>query len=153
MFAHGGRGRVNAGLSAAKKTPHFGVFEEHGTFASANKHLSAVFRVRSVAAFAIHAFFNERGFVYAHSPIITTSDCEGAGEMFRVTTLDAKEPPMTPAGEIDYAQDFFGRPTSLTVSVSWKRRPWQWRLERYTPLAPLFELNGLLPHGMLRNSG
>jgi asparaginyl-tRNA synthetase len=78
--------------------------------------LSAVFRVRSVAAYAIHSFFNERGFVYVHSPIITTSDCEGAGEMFRVTTLDAQNPPIEQNGEVDYTQDFFGRPTSLTVS-------------------------------------
>ena len=78
--------------------------------------LSAVFRVRSVAAYAVHSFFNERGFVYSHTPIITTNDCEGAGEMFRVTTLDAKNPPTTPDGEVDFTQDFFGRPTSLTVS-------------------------------------
>ena len=75
-----------------------------------------VFRVRSVAAFAIHKFFNERGFVYAHTPLITGSDCEGAGEMFRVTTLDAKNPPLCEDGSVDYAQDFFGKPTSLTVS-------------------------------------
>lgn len=78
--------------------------------------LSAVFRVRSVAAFAIHKFFNERGFVYAHTPIITASDCEGAGEMFRVTSLDLQNPPRAEDGTIDYSQDFFGKPTSLTVS-------------------------------------
>lgn len=77
---------------------------------------SAVFRVRSVAAFAIHKFFNERGFVYAHTPLITGSDCEGAGEMFRVTTLDAKNPPLCEDGSVDYSQDFFGKATSLTVS-------------------------------------
>ena len=76
----------------------------------------AVFRVRSVAAFAIHKFFNERGFVYAHTPLITGSDCEGAGEMFRVTTLDPKDPPLTEDGTVDYSQDFFGKQTSLTVS-------------------------------------
>ncbi len=77
---------------------------------------NAVFRVRSVAAFAIHRFFNERGFVYAHTPLITGSDCEGAGEMFRVTTLDAKNPPICEDGSVDYSQDFFGKATSLTVS-------------------------------------
>lgn len=77
---------------------------------------SAVFRVRSVAAYAIHKFFNERGFVYAHTPLITGSDCEGAGEMFRVTTLDPKNPPLTEDGQVDFSQDFFGKPTSLTVS-------------------------------------
>ncbi|MBQ9969640.1 MAG: asparagine--tRNA ligase [Oscillospiraceae bacterium] len=77
---------------------------------------SAVFRVRSVAAYAIHKFFNERGFVYAHTPLITGSDCEGAGEMFRVTTLDPQNPPLTEDGKVDFSQDFFGKPTSLTVS-------------------------------------
>ena len=77
---------------------------------------SAVFRVRSVIAYAIHKFFNDRGFVYVHTPLITGSDCEGAGEMFRVTTLDMENLPRTEDGKIDYAQDFFNRETSLTVS-------------------------------------
>src|SRR3954471_6000123 len=76
----------------------------------------AVFRVRSRLAFAIHQFFQERGFVYVHTPIITGSDCEGAGELFRVTQIDAKNPPRTSDGAIDYAQDFFARSTHLTVS-------------------------------------
>ena len=77
---------------------------------------SAVFRVRSVAAYAIHRFFQERGFVYSHSPIITGSDCEGAGEMFRVTTLDPTALPLKEDGSVDYSQDFFGKQTSLSVS-------------------------------------
>ena len=77
---------------------------------------NAVFRVRSVAAYAIHKFFNERGFVYAHTPLITASDCEGAGEMFHVTSFDIANPPKLPNGEVDYSQDFFGKHTSLTVS-------------------------------------
>lgn len=77
---------------------------------------SAAFRVRSAAAFAIHEFFQSRGFVYVHTPIITASDCEGAGEMFRVTTLDPENPPRTEDGQIDYSQDFFGKPANLTVS-------------------------------------
>ena len=77
---------------------------------------SAVFRVRSVAAYAIHKFFQDRGFVYVHTPIITGSDAEGAGEMFRVTTLPMEEPPRTENGAIDYARDFFGKESSLTVS-------------------------------------
>ena len=77
---------------------------------------NAVFRVRSVAAFALHRFFNENGFVYVHTPLITGSDCEGAGEMFRVTTLDPKNPPLTEDGEVDFSQDFFGKHTGLTVS-------------------------------------
>ena len=77
---------------------------------------SAVFRVRSLVAFAIHKFFNERGFVYVHTPLITGSDCEGAGEMFQVTTLDLENPPKTQDNKVDYSQDFFDRRTSLTVS-------------------------------------
>ena len=76
----------------------------------------AVFRVRSLIAYAIHTFFMERGFVYVHTPIITGSDCEGAGEMFQVTTLDAENLPRTEEGEIDYSQDFFGKQANLTVS-------------------------------------
>ena len=77
---------------------------------------SAAFRVRSVAAYAIHKFFQDRNFVYTHSPIITGSDCEGAGEMFRITTLDLNNIPKTEDGEIDYSQDFFGKEANLTVS-------------------------------------
>lgn len=77
---------------------------------------SAVFRVRSLAAYAIHKFFQERNFVYAHSPIITGSDCEGAGEMFRLTTLDMENLPRTEEGKIDYSKDFFGKEANLTVS-------------------------------------
>ena len=77
---------------------------------------SAVFRVRSLVAYAIHRFFNERGFVYTHTPIITGSDCEGAGEMFRVTTMDLENIPMTEDKKIDYKNDFFGKETNLTVS-------------------------------------
>ena len=77
---------------------------------------SAVFRVRSVAAFAIHKFFNERNFVYVHTPIITGSDCEGAGEMFRLTTLDLDALPRTEDGKIDFTKDFFGKSVNLTVS-------------------------------------
>lgn len=77
---------------------------------------AAVFRVRSLVAYAIHKFFNERGFVYVHTPLITGSDCEGAGEMFRVTTLDMENLPKTEDGKIDYSNDFFSQESSLTVS-------------------------------------
>ena len=77
---------------------------------------SAAFRVRSVAAQAIHEYFQSRGFVYVHTPIITGSDCEGAGEMFQVTTLDINDPPRNEDGTVDFSQDFFGKPTNLTVS-------------------------------------
>ena len=77
---------------------------------------SAAFRVRSVAAHAVHCFFQEQGFVYVHTPIITASDCEGAGEMFQVTTLDMANPPRLNDGSVDWSQDFFGKKASLTVS-------------------------------------
>ena len=76
----------------------------------------AVFRVRSICAYAIHRFFQERGFVYVHTPLITASDCEGAGEMFQVTTLDLERLAKSGTGEVDYSRDFFGKPTFLTVS-------------------------------------
>jgi asparaginyl-tRNA synthetase len=76
----------------------------------------AVMRVRSVAAYAIHRFFQENGFVYVHTPLITSSDAEGAGEMFQVTTLPLDNVPKTPDGKVDYSQDFFGKPVNLTVS-------------------------------------
>jgi len=77
---------------------------------------SAVFRVRSVLAYAIHKFFQEKGFIYLHSPIITGSDCEGAGEMFKVTTLDMDKPPKNEKGQVDFSKDFFGKEAGLTVS-------------------------------------
>ncbi len=77
---------------------------------------SAAFKVRSVAAYAIHSFFMENGFVYAHTPLIAANDCEGAGEMFKVTTLDLVQTPLNENGAVDYSQDFFGKPSYLTVS-------------------------------------
>ena len=76
----------------------------------------AVFRVRSLTAYAIHKFFQERDFVYVHTPLITGSDCEGAGEMFRLTTMDLNNIPKTEEGHVDYSKDFFGKPAHLTVS-------------------------------------
>ncbi len=76
----------------------------------------AILRVRSALAFAIHSFFNERGFTYLHTPLITASDCEGAGAMFQVTTLDLNDIPRNDDGKVDYSSDFFGKPTALTVS-------------------------------------
>ena len=76
----------------------------------------AVFRVRSLIAYAIHKYFQEQGFVYVHTPLITGSDCEGAGEMFQVTTMDLANVPKKDDGTVDFSQDFFGKPTNLTVS-------------------------------------
>ena len=78
--------------------------------------ISATMRVRSEAAFALHQFFHKEGFVYVHTPLITASDCEGAGEMFRITTLDPDALPLDEQGKVDYSKDFFGKPANLTVS-------------------------------------
>ena len=98
----------------------------------------SVFRVRSRLAFAIHSFFQERGFVYVHTPIITGSDCEGAGELFRVTSIDAKNPPRTQGGEIDYAKDFFGRSTYLTVSGQLEAEAFALALSKVYTFGPTF---------------
>ena len=97
-----------------------------------------VFRVRSRLAFGIHQFFQERGFVYIHTPIITGSDCEGAGELFRVTTLDAKNPPRLPDGEIDHAKDFFARSTYLTVSGQLEAEAFACALSKVYTFGPTF---------------
>jgi asparaginyl-tRNA synthetase len=98
----------------------------------------SVFRVRSRLAFAIHQFFQERGFVYVHTPIITGSDCEGAGELFRVTTLDIKNPPKTKNGNIDYAKDFFARQTFLTVSGQLEAESFACALSKVYTFGPTF---------------
>jgi asparaginyl-tRNA synthetase len=97
-----------------------------------------VFRVRSRLAFSIHQFFQERGFFYLSTPIITGSDCEGAGELFRVTTIDAKNPPRTKNGEIDYAKDFFARQTYLTVSGQLEAEAFACALSKVYTFGPTF---------------
>ncbi|HEV2047301.1 MAG TPA: asparagine--tRNA ligase [Chthoniobacterales bacterium] len=97
-----------------------------------------VFRVRSRLAFAIHQFFQDRGFVYVHTPIITGSDCEGAGELFHVTAIDCKNPPRTKEGEIDYAKDFFSRQTYLTVSGQLEAEAFACALSKVYTFGPTF---------------
>ena len=97
-----------------------------------------VFRVRSRLAYAIHQFFQERGFVYVHTPIVTGSDCEGAGELFRVTTLDLLNPPKRENGAIDYTQDFFARPTYLTVSGQLEAEAFACALSKVYTFGPTF---------------
>jgi asparaginyl-tRNA synthetase len=99
-----------------KKRHSFEFLREIGHLRSRTNTLSAVFRVRNAAATAIHQFFQERGFLWVHTPIITASDCEGAGEMFGVTSLNLKQVPLNDNKEVDYSQDFFGKPAYLTVS-------------------------------------
>src|SRR5439155_26372748 len=97
-----------------------------------------VFRVRSRMAFAIHQFFQERGFYYIHTPIITASDCEGAGELFRVTAINADNPRRKPDGGIDYARDFFGRSTYLTVSGQLEAEAFASALSKVYTFGPTF---------------
>src|SRR5204862_8218460 len=98
----------------------------------------SVFRVRSRLAFAVHEFFQHRGFVYVHTPIITGSDCEGAGELFRVTTLDAEKIPRAADGKIDYTKDFFARPTYLTVSGQLEAEAFALALSNVYTFGPTF---------------
>jgi asparaginyl-tRNA synthetase len=101
-------------LQPKKQTMEF--LRERAHFRMRTNTFSSVFRIRHALAYAIHKYFNDRGYFYLHSPIITGSDAEGAGEMFRVTTLDVGQPPRTEDGQIDWEADFFGKPTNLTVS-------------------------------------
>ena len=99
---------------------------------------AAVMRVRSALAFAIHEYFRQNGFYYMHPPIITGSDAEGAGEMFRVTTLDPVKPPTTPSGEVDYKEDFFGKETNLTVSGQLEAEAYAMGLGKVYTFGPTF---------------
>lgn len=101
-------------LQPKRQTMEF--LRENAHFRMRTNTFSSVFRLRHALAFAVHSFFNEEGFYYMHTPIITGSDAEGAGEMFQVTTLDVKDLPKTDEGQVDYSQDFFGKATNLTVS-------------------------------------
>ncbi|MDG1042536.1 MAG: asparagine--tRNA ligase [Flavobacteriaceae bacterium] len=99
---------------------------------------SAVMRLRSSLSFAIHQYFNKNGFYYMHAPIVTGSDAEGAGEMFRVTTLDPKNPPLTENGEVDYSKDFFGKQTNLTVSGQLEAETYAMALGKVYTFGPTF---------------
>ncbi|MBW8199557.1 asparagine--tRNA ligase [Flagellimonas abyssi] len=99
---------------------------------------SAVMRVRSVLSFAVHSYFQQNGFYYMHAPIITGSDAEGAGEMFRVSTLDAKKPPLNESGEVDYSEDFFGKETNLTVSGQLEAETYAMGLGKVYTFGPTF---------------
>ncbi len=109
-------GASNNDYPLQKKRHSFEFLREIAHLRPRSNTFSAVFRVRSLAAYAIHKFFQERDFIYVHTPIITGSDAEGAGEMFKVTTLDFKNIPLNDKGDVDYTRDFFGKETHLTVS-------------------------------------
>src|SRR5258708_27220953 len=116
-------------------TPEF--LREIGHLRPRSNLFGCVFRVRSRLAFAVHQFFQDRGFVYVHPPIITGSDCEGAGELFRVSTIDIKNPPQK-NGEIDFTQDFFARPTYLTVSGQLEAEAFALALSNVYTFGPTF---------------
>lgn len=109
-------GLTTADFPLQKKRHSFEFLREIAHLRPRTNTIAAVTRLRSSLSFAIHTFFNERGFFYVHTPLITTSDCEGAGAMFRVTTLEAANPPRTEDGKVDFTKDFFGKPANLTVS-------------------------------------
>jgi asparaginyl-tRNA synthetase len=131
-------GPSDAGYPLQKKghTPEF--LREIAHLRPRSNLFGAIFRMRSRLAFAVHRFFNERGFVYLHAPIITGSDCEGAGEMFRVTTLDPAAPPKGPDGSVDFSRDFFGRSTYLTVSGQLEAEAFACALSKVYTFGPTF---------------
>jgi len=113
----------------------------------------AVLRIRHALAFAIHKYFNDHGFYYLHTPIITGSDAEGAGAMFHVTTLDLNNVPKTAEGKIDYEQDFFGKETNLTVSGQLEGEWGLWHFQTFIHLDRLLELKTQTHHATWPNSG
>ena len=114
---------------------------------------NAVFRIRSEAAYAIHKFFIDRGFVYAHTPLISCSDCEGAGEMFKVTTFDLANVPKNEDGSVDYSEDFFQKPAYLTVSGQLQAETMALAFGRSTPSAPHSEPSAHTLSATRRNFG
>ncbi len=106
--------------------------------------IGAAMRVRNTLAYAVHSFFQENGFVYVNTPLITGSDCDGAGQMFQVTTLDLNNPPKTEEGEIDYAKDFFGKKTSLTVSGQLEGETYAMALKNIYTFGPTFRAENSL---------
>jgi len=120
------------------KKHSFEFLRENAHLRTRTQTFSAVMRLRSTLSFAVHKYFNEQGFYYMHTPIITGSDAEGAGEMFRVSTLDAKHPPLTETGEVDYKQDFFGKETNLTVSGQLEAETYAMSLGKVYTFGPTF---------------
>ena len=120
------------------KKHSFEFLREHAHLRTRTNTFSAVMRLRSSLSFAVHKYFNENGFYYMHTPIITGSDAEGAGEMFRVSALDAKTPPLTNEGNVDYSQDFFGKETNLTVSGQLEAETYAMSLGKVYTFGPTF---------------
>jgi len=120
------------------KKHSFEFLRENAHLRTRTNTFSAVMRLRSSLSFAIHKYFNENGFYYMHTPIVTGSDAEGAGEMFRVSTLDPKDPPLTEDGQVDYSQDFFGKETNLTVSGQLEAETYAMSLGKVYTFGPTF---------------
>ncbi|WP_100611093.1 asparagine--tRNA ligase [Confluentibacter lentus] len=120
------------------KKHSFEFLRENAHLRTRTNTFSAVMRLRSALSFAIHKYFNDNGFYYMHAPIITGSDAEGAGEMFRVSSLDAKNPPLTEDGQIDYSKDFFGKETNLTVSGQLEAETYAMSLGKVYTFGPTF---------------
>ena len=120
------------------KKHSFEFLRENAHLRTRTNTFSAVMRLRSALSFAIHKYFNENGFYYMHSPIITGSDAEGAGEMFRVSALDAKNPPLTEDGKVDFSEDFFGKETNLTVSGQLEAETYAMSLGKVYTFGPTF---------------
>ena len=120
------------------KKHSFEFLRENAHLRTRTNTFSAVMRLRSALSFAVHKYFNDNGFFYMHAPIITGSDAEGAGEMFRVSNLDAKNPPLTEQGEVDYSKDFFGKETNLTVSGQLEAETYAMSLGKVYTFGPTF---------------
>ncbi|MCE2614031.1 asparagine--tRNA ligase [Flavobacteriaceae bacterium D16] len=136
LFIHGGADPDRYPIQPKKHSMEF--LREQAHLRVRTNTFAAVMRVRSALAFAIHNYFRENGFYYFHAPIITGSDAEGAGEMFRVTTLDPKNPPLTDGEEVDYSQDFFGKETNLTVSGQLEAEAYAMALGKVYTFGPTF---------------
>lgn len=120
------------------KKHSFEFLREHAHLRTRTNTFSAVMRLRSALSFAVHKYFNENGFYYVHTPIITGSDAEGAGDMFRVSSLNAKNPPLTDEGKVDYSKDFFGKETNLTVSGQLEAETYAMSLGKVYTFGPTF---------------
>ena len=136
IFIHGGADPETYPIQPKKHSLEF--LREKAHLRVRTSTFSAVMRLRSALSFAIHSYFQQNGFYYMHAPIITGSDAEGAGEMFRVSTLDAKNPPLKEDGDIDYKQDFFGKETNLTVSGQLEAETYAMGLGKVYTFGPTF---------------
>ena len=147
-------GKSDAELYPLQKKGHSMEFlRENAHLRFRTNTFGAVFRIRHSMAFAIHKYFNDKGFFYLHTPVITASDAEGAGEMFHVTTLDLHNLPKNDQGSIDFKSDFFGKETNLTFRDSLKVNSEQWRLAIFTPLGLHSGQRTPIPRGILPNFG